>query len=179
MVSGFTPDATPETESVDETNATPEAETVDDTNATPEAETVDDTDETPEAEAMDEAEPVDVPETVPPTETAFPPRELMAVSHPRLLAANPVPVPARRAVARRPYRMAGAFRTRRKRPVPGRRKPRRIARPRRVTATEIPSDVSEPPPRPVPPRKLSGKIVRRCLHCLLCGCWLSWPFCSF
>ena len=27
-------------------------------------------------------------------------------------------------------------------------------------------------------RKLSGKIVRRCFRCLLCGCWLSWPFFS-
>ena len=28
-------------------------------------------------------------------------------------------------------------------------------------------------------RGLSAKAARRCLHCMLCGLWLSWPFCSF
>ena len=93
---------------------------------------------------------------------------------------------------RKTKRLAETFRTRRKRPGRKARKCRRIARPRR-TATENPapdsvSAVSTPPearesvskiatPPKAARRKLSGKAVRRCLHCLLFGCWLSWPFC--
>ena len=28
-------------------------------------------------------------------------------------------------------------------------------------------------------RGLSAKAARRCLHCMLYGLWLSWPFCLF
>ncbi|MBQ6207538.1 MAG: hypothetical protein IJK52_10705, partial [Oscillospiraceae bacterium] len=84
-------------------------------------------------------------------------------------------------------RLAETFRTRRKRPGRKARKRRRIARPKR-NAPEVHDGVPQitTPPKTcentaTPPkatrRKLSGKAVRRCLHCLLFGCWLSWPFC--
>ena len=197
------PEEIPEPETVVEPEAMPEPETVVEPKAMPEPETV------AEPEAMPEPESVDEPE-----EMTLPPRELMAVSYPRLLAPRPEPV-RRRAAARTPYRMAGTFRTRRKRPGRKRRKSRRIAQPRRTDSREASLDTDAPqaplvtnspeaspetnapqaplvtnPPeasletnapevsRAAPRRKLSSKTVRRCFHCLLCGCWLSWPFCS-
>ena len=88
---------------------------------------------------------------------------------------------------RKTKRLADTFRTRRKRPGRKARKRRRIARPKR-NAPEVHDGVPQitTPPKTcentaTPPkaarRKLSGKAVRRCLHCLLFGCWLSWPFC--
>ena len=188
------PEEIPEPETVVEPEAMPEPETVVEPKAMPEPETV------AEPEAMPEPESVDEPE-----EMTLPPRELMAVSYPRLLAPRPEPV-RRRAAARTPYRMAGTFRTRRKRPGRKRRKSRRIARPCCTDSPEASLDTDAPkaplftnspetslvtnPPeasletnapevsRAAPRRKLSSKTVRRCFHCLLCGCWLSWPFCS-
>ena len=141
-------------------------------------------------ESVAEPESADEPE-----EMTLPPRELMAVSYPRLLAPRPEPV--RRRAARTPYRMAETFRTRRKRPGRKRRKSRRIARPCRTNSPEASLDTDAPQAplvtnspqaspetnapeasRAAPRRKLSSKTVRRCFHCLLCGCWLSWPFCS-
>ena len=160
---------TPEPETVDasepETVDAPEPETVD----TPEPETVD----TPEPETADASEPETVdasePETVDAPEAALSVRELLAVSRPRLLSKRV----SRPRAARKPYRLAGTFRTRRKRPGRRRRKARKIARPRV-------SDPVKPPSVSVPVRrKLSGKTVRRCFRCLFFGCWLSWPFCSF
>ncbi len=205
------PQAVTEPESVDELESVAETESVNEPESVAEPGTVDEpqgvteTESADEPETIEEQETVSEPEPVDEAETRPPPRELMTVSYPRLLAANPVPV--RRKPARKPYRMAGAFRTRRTRPVHKRHKVRRIARPRRaspegpdVSGTHSPevSDVSgilspevpaapgtlspgipaAPGTRP-PGRRLSGKTVRRCLHCLLCGCWLSWPFCSF
>ncbi|MBR4546011.1 MAG: SMC-Scp complex subunit ScpB [Oscillibacter sp.] len=186
-----TPEVVPQPESVDEPEP-PEA--VAEPNApevVPQPESVDEPEQpetVPEPEAMPEPESAD--------ETTRPPRELMAVSYPRLLAPRPEPV-RRRAAARTPYRMAGTFRTPRKRPGRKRRKSRRIVRPRRATAPQAPlvanppeasRDTSAPEASPetnapeasraAPRRKLSSKTVRRCFHCLLCGCWLSWPFCS-
>ena len=166
----------PESKIADEPEAVPDAETVDELETVPDAESVKEPEAVPEAESVDEPEAVPEAEVADKPEASFPPRELMAVSYPRLLAANPLPV--RRKPARKPYRMAGTFRTRRKRPGPKRRKPRKVARPRRDVPDTTPPDASDIP-QPPPRRGLSGKIVRRCLHCLLCGCWLSWPFCSF
>ncbi len=186
-----------ETESVDEPQAVEELESADEPQAVEELESVGELQTVGEPESTDEPQTVAETESVDEAETRPPPRELMTVSYPRLLAANPVPVQHK--PARKPYRMAGAFRTRRTRPVRKRRKVRRIARPRRaspevpdVSGTRSPevSDVSpEVPAAPdtFPPgvsaapdtRPPRGKTVRRCLHCLLCGCWLSWPFCSF
>ncbi len=97
----------------------------------------------------------------------------------------------RKASPRKTKRLAETFRTRRKRAGRKARKRRRIARPKRtapenrdaISAPESRESVhlSTPPEIATPPkaarRKLSGKAVRRCLHCLLFGCWLSWPFC--
>ena len=159
----------PDPETVDasepETVDAPEPETVN----TPGPETVDasepETVNTPEPEIVDASE----PETVDAPEAALPVRELLAVSRPRLLSKRV----SRPRAARKPYRLAGTFRTRRKRPGRRRRKARKIARPRV-------SDPVKPPSVSVPVRrKLSGKTVRRCFRCLFFGCWLSWPFCSF
>ena len=198
------PERVAEVETVETPETVPEAnapENVPEANApeiVPQPESVDEP-EPPETvaelEAMPEPESADKPE-----EITLPPRELMAVSYPRLLAPRPEPV-RRRAAARTPYRMAGTFRTPRKRPGRKRRKSRRIARPCRTSpdATAPPAplvanspeasrDTSAPEASPetnapeasraAPRRKLSSKTVRRCFHCLLCGCWLSWPFCS-
>ncbi|MBQ9618323.1 MAG: SMC-Scp complex subunit ScpB [Oscillibacter sp.] len=186
------PESVPETGAVDEPESVPEPESVDEPQAVAETEGVDEPESVPELGSVDEPEAV--------TETKPPPRELMMVSYPRLLAANPVPV--QRKPARTPYRMAGAFRTRRTRPTRKRHKSRRIARP-----CHAPPEVSETRPPEVPDaspevpdahdtrlieasdarhpevspgalaRPPRAKTVRRCLHCLLCGCWLSWPFC--
>ena len=191
----------PQPQAVTEPGTVDEPQTVEGPESVDELESVAETESVNEPEIIEEQETFSEPEPVDEAETRPPPRELMTVSYPRLLAANPVPV--RRKPARKPYRMAGAFRTRRTRPVHKRHKVRRIARPRRASP-EVPdapgtrspevSDVSPEGPaapgtlspgipaapgtRP-PGRRLSGKTVRRCLHCLLCGCWLSWPFCSF
>ncbi|MBR4211968.1 MAG: SMC-Scp complex subunit ScpB, partial [Oscillibacter sp.] len=190
------PETVPEPESVDEPEAVAQPESADEPQAVTEPESVAETENVDEPQAVEgpetieEQETVSEPEPVDEVETKPPPRELMTVSYPRLLAANPVPV--QRKPARTPYRMAGAFRTRRTRPVRKRRKVRRIARPRRASpeVSDVSPEVPDAPdtlspgipdtPHTRPPgRKLSGKTVRRCLHCLLCGCWLSWPFCSF
>ena len=190
-----TPETVPEPENADEPETVPESESTDAPETVPEPEIVDEPETVPESESADEPEAVSEPELT------FPPRELMAVSYPRLLAPRSEPE-RRRAAARTPYRMAGTFRTRRKRPGRKRHKVRRIARPRGTRSPEMLPDTNSPETSPdidapqalpdtnspelspeasqtVPRRKLSAKTVRRCFHCLLCGCWLSWPFCSF
>ncbi|MBR3570028.1 MAG: SMC-Scp complex subunit ScpB [Oscillibacter sp.] len=136
--------------------------------------------------------------------TEIPARELMAAGYPLVLTApGNAPRRARRKPApRKPKRLAETFRTRRPRRQP--RKRRKVARPRRAAPPTVCAAAPEicgnvPPPFDAAPlsldfrdtaatesapasgngakrRKLSGKTVRRCFHCLLFGCWLSWPF---
>ena len=112
-----------------------------------------------------------------------PPRELMIAAYPQILTARPTDAakPIRRKpTPRKPYRYAGTFRTRRKRPGRRPRKRRRIARPSHAPRPSRPPERGEMSPqgdRGGQRRRLSGKAMRRCFYCLLCGCWLSWPFC--
>ena len=112
-----------------------------------------------------------------------PPRELMTAAYSQILTARPADAskPIRRKpTPRKPYRYAGTFRTRRKRPGRRPRKRRRIARPSHAPRPSRPPERGEMSPqgdRGGQRRRLSGKAMRRCFYCLLCGCWLSWPFC--
>ncbi|MBR0280486.1 MAG: hypothetical protein IJQ81_02710, partial [Oscillibacter sp.] len=120
-----------------------------------------------------------------------PPREMLSM-YPQILTARPADAakPIRRKpTPRKPYRYAGTFRTRRKRPGRRPRKRRRITRPGhapRSHAETLPAPEGHSEASPAPQarnagpgtrRRLSGKAMRRCFYCLLCGCWLSWPFC--
>ena len=96
----------------------------------------------------------------------------------------------RKRPARKIKRLVGTFRPRKrpKRPQPNGRKPRE-AQPSRTPAPAV-SEKNDAQADGVDAqagasgngaarRKPSVKAARRCLHCMLCGLWLSWPFCSF
>ena len=115
-----------------------------------------------------------------PSEMPVPVRELMARRRVPTLTAHVKNVPKRhqRDKKRQPPRLAGTFRPRRRRHA---RKRRGVKTPSHPKSAEHPGTVPEPGAElPVNGahvrRKFSGKAVRRCLHCLLCGCWLSWFF---
>ena len=202
------PEAVPEAETASEVTETETASEIAETETapevTPEPESVPETELTPEStvppplkgegdrgrgpDELPEAVTEEAPEIT--DEPPEPPRELMTAAYPQILTARPAAKPIRRKpTPRKPYRYAGTFRTRRKRPGRRPRKRRRITRPGhapRSHAEVLPAPESHSEALPAPQarnaapgtrRRLSGKAMRRCFYCLLCGCWLSWPFC--